>query len=160
MKKTTRAITFLTMSAAFVGCTKKDAEPAPMPAEVAAPAAEQPMEAAPAPAPDAAAMPEYTFAQKVEFNDKMKKEVADLQVELDALSAKVNAAMDPVKTEGQAKIKAAGEKLAAAKTTLGQIETSTEATWEAVRNSVKQANTELKESFNQARQWASEKIAP
>ena len=148
----------MTLTAALIGCTKKDAEPAPMPTEAAAPAAEQPMEAAPA--PDAAAMPEYTFAQKVEFSDKMKKEVADLQVELDALTAKVNAAMDPVKTEGQAKVKAASEKLAMAKTTHGQIETSTEATWEAVRTSVKQANSDMKASFDQARQWASEKIAP
>jgi hypothetical protein len=86
--------------------------------------------------------------------------VADLQVELDALSAKVDASAEAVKTEGQAKIKAVQEKMAAAKASLGQIETATEATWEAVRTSVKQASSDLKDPFGQARQWASEKLTP
>ena len=161
MKKTTCIIAFITTTAALAGCTKKDAEPA-MPADAAAPAAvpaEQPA-AEPSANPEAAPMPEYTLAQKVEFSDMVKKEVAALQMELDALSAKVDTSAEAVKTEGQAKVKAVHEKMAAAKTSLGQLETATEATWEAVRTSVKQANSDLKDAFNQARQWASEKIAP
>jgi hypothetical protein len=108
----------------------------------------------------AQAVQDYAYAQKAEFVDKMKRDLVEIQGELDQLSAKVDKSRGAAKAGAKTKLESVREKWAQAKKHLDQAESATESTWDDVKNGTKKAYNELKDGFQQARQWVSDKIAP
>ena len=103
---------------------------------------------------------DYAYAQRVEYADKIHAELADLNKELDKLSAKVESANESVKADAKAKMQVVREKVAKLNEQLEGVKSATESTWNDVKAGVKKAYEDVKDSFNQARQWLSDKIAP
>lgn len=103
---------------------------------------------------------DYTFAQKTEFTDKMRVQLAEINLELDQLAAKIEKSSDAAKAEARPKLQALREKADQLKKQLDEAGNATESTWETVKATSKKGYAELKEGFTQARQWMSEKIAP
>jgi methyl-accepting chemotaxis protein len=105
-------------------------------------------------------MKDYTFAQKAEFTEKMKNQLADINRELDQIAAKIEKSSDSVKAEAKPKLQKLREQAAGLNKQLEEVKNATESTWDSVKAGSKKAYNELKDGFNQARQWVSEKIAP
>jgi uncharacterized membrane protein YqiK len=105
-------------------------------------------------------MTDYSFAQKAEFTQKMQLQLADINKELDQLTAKIEASSDAAKAEAKPKLQALRAKADQLGQQLGEATNATESTWESVKTGSKKAYSELKDGFQQARQWVSEKIAP
>ncbi len=90
----------------------------------------------------------------------MKKELAEIQNELDQLSAKIDKSSGAVKADAKTQLEALREKWAQAKKQLDQAESSTESTWEKVKDNLKKYYGELKDSLEKTRRWLSDKIKP
>lgn len=103
---------------------------------------------------------DYAYAQRAEYADKIRAELVDLNRELDKLSVKVESANESVKADAKAKMQAIREKVAKLNEKLDGVKSATESTWNDVKAGVKKAYEDVKDSFNQARQWLSDKIAP
>ena len=103
---------------------------------------------------------EYTFAQKAEFAASMQTQLAAINLELDQLAAQIEKSSDAAKAEAKPKLQALREKADQLGRQLDEAKNATESSWESVKAGSKKAYGELKEGFTQARQWASEKIAP
>jgi hypothetical protein len=103
---------------------------------------------------------DYTFAQKSEFVDKMQSQVSAMNAELDNLSAKVEASNDKAKIEAKPKLEALRAQVENLKKQLEEAKGAKESGWETVKDGFKKGYGELKEGFQQARQWTSDKIAP
>ena len=103
---------------------------------------------------------DYTFAQKAEFTEKLKAQLAEINRDLDQLAAKIERASPAAKTEAQPRLQALRDQAAKLNTHLDEAQHATESTWETVKAGSKNAYKELKEGFTQARQWVSDKIAP
>lgn len=100
---------------------------------------------------------DYAYAQKAEYQAKVRAEMAELNREIDQLSAKVESSSASTKDEAKARIKELREKVAR----LGEyLDSATESTWDEVKAGVKKGYAEAKDSVEKARQWISEKIAP
>jgi cytochrome c556 len=148
MKNKTLAITFLAAAAFAVGCNKEQTT-------------SQQLDQAQAETKQAAQdMKDYTFAQKAEFVEKMQGQLADLNRDLDQLSAKVDKASDAVKAEAKPKLQALREQTAQLNKQLDEARNATESTWDNVKGGFKKAYEASKDGFQQARQWVSDKIAP
>jgi cytochrome c556 len=105
-------------------------------------------------------MKDYTYAQKTEFVEKMQGELADLNRDLDQLTAKVESSSDAVKAEAKPKLQTLREQTAQLNKQLDEVKNATESTWDSVKNGFKKGYESSKDGFNQARQWVSDKIAP
>ncbi|HUG13356.1 MAG TPA: hypothetical protein VMM36_20235 [Opitutaceae bacterium] len=105
-------------------------------------------------------MRDYTFAQKAEFSSSMKSQISEINRELDALETRLASSSAAVKAEAKPRIEALRLQSAALSKQLDLVNDSTESTWDSVKAGTKQAFGELKDGFNSARQWVSEKIAP
>jgi cytochrome c556 len=105
-------------------------------------------------------MKDYTYAQKTEFVDKMQAEMAGINRELDELAAKIDKASDTAKAEAKPKLQALREQAAKLNQQLDKAKSATESTWDDVKAGTKKAYGDLKDAFQQARQWVSDKIAP
>ena len=103
---------------------------------------------------------DYTYAQKTEFSEKMQAQLAEINKDLDQLETKIEKSSDAVKAEAKPKLQVLREKAAELNKHLDGVKNSTESTWDSVKAGTKKAYGELKDGFNQARQWVSEKIAP
>lgn len=103
---------------------------------------------------------DYAYAQKAEYAAKIRAEMADLNKELDQLSTKIESSSASAKAEAQVKLQALREKMTRLNDKLDGVQGATESTWEEVKAGVKSGYEEVKDSFKQARQWLSEKIAP
>ena len=105
-------------------------------------------------------MKDYAYAQKAEFVAKMQTQLADLHKELDQLAAKIEKSSDAAKAEAKPKIEALREQAARLTKQLDVAKDATESTWNDVKAGFKKGYGELKDGFQQARQWVSDKIAP
>jgi len=148
MKHKTLLVTFLSVVAFTVGCDK---------AETPAQQLDKVQTKTAAAAQD---MKDYTFAQKAEFTAKMETELAAINKDLDVLAAKIEKSSDAVKAEAKPKLESLRAQSAKLNTQLDAAKNATESTWDSVKAGSKKAYAELKDGFNQARQWVSEKIAP
>ena len=147
MKYTKLAITFL--SAAFaVGCNKEATT-------------SQQLDKVQAKTEAAAQdMKDYTYAQKSAFVEKMQAQLADLNRDLDQLSAKVEKSSDTAKAEAKPKLQALRAQTDKLNQQLDKARNATESTWDDVKAGSRKAYDEAKDSFQQARQWVSDKLAP
>jgi uncharacterized protein involved in exopolysaccharide biosynthesis len=105
-------------------------------------------------------MKDYTYAQKAEFTAQMRRELAEINRDLDQLAAKIEKSSDAAKAEAQPKLQVLRDQAAGLNKQLVEAENATESTWDSVKAGSRKAYEELKDGFNQARQWVSEKIAP
>ena len=105
-------------------------------------------------------MKDYTFAQKAAFVEKMQGQLAELNRDLDQLAAKIESSSDAVKAEAKPKLQALRDQAAKLNTQLDEAKNASESTWDSVKATSVKAYNEMKDGFNQARQWVSDKIAP
>ena len=105
-------------------------------------------------------MKDYTYAQKTEFVGQNAGPVGRLNRDLDQLAAKIEKASDTVKAEAKPKLQALREQTDKLNQQLDKAKNATESTWDDVKAGTKKAYNDLKDSFQQARQWVSDKIAP
>ena len=105
-------------------------------------------------------MKDYTYAQKAEFSAKMQAQLDEINKDLDQLQTKIDNSEEAVKAEAQPKLEALREKAGELRKHLDNVKNSTEPAWENVKAGAKKACGELKDGFNQARQWVSDKIKP
>jgi ElaB/YqjD/DUF883 family membrane-anchored ribosome-binding protein len=103
---------------------------------------------------------DYTYAQKAEFTEAMQKQLTGINKDLDQLAAKIEKSSDAAKAEAKPKLQALREKADQLGKQLEEAKNATESTWDSVKAGSRKAYTELKDGFNQARQWVSDKIAP
>ena len=102
----------------------------------------------------------YAFAQKTEFVAHMKASLAELNRSLDELSGKIEKSSDQVKAEAKPKLAALREQAKKWEKQIEASEGATATTWDTVKAEAQKACDAVKEGFAQARQWASDKIAP
>ena len=148
MKHTTLLITVLATAALAAGCSKEKT-PAQQIETIKAEtkAASQDLK-------------DYTYAQKSEFVKVMQNQLTALDQDLDKLSAKLETSSDAVKAEAKPKLSALRSQASELNEQLDKIKDSTESTWDGVKASSQKTWDALKDSFNSARQWAADKIAP
>jgi cytochrome c556 len=148
MKRHTLIITLLSVAAFAVGCKKEET-------------ASQQLDKVETETKEAAQdMKDYTFAQKAEFTEKMKNQLAEINRELEQISAKIEKSSDSVKAEAKPKLQTLREQTARLNKQLDEASNATESTWNDVKTGFRKGYTELQDGFQQARQWVSEKIAP
>ena len=157
MKHQKLVITFLSVAAVAVGC-KPSAEKSAT--ENREPTAQQFDKVKTETKEAAQAMKDYAFAQKAEFVATMEKQLAELNRDLDQLADKVEKSSDAAKAEAKPKIQALREQVGRLNTKLDEARNATESTWDDVKAGFKKGYGELKDRFQQARQWVSDKIAP
>jgi len=109
---------------------------------------------------DAKEMKNYAYAQRSEFVATMQGQLDALNKDIDALSAKIDSSSDAVKAEAKPKLQTLRDQAALLKKQLDETRNATESTWDSVKASSQKAYDALKDDFQQARQWASDKIAP
>ena len=103
---------------------------------------------------------DYSYAQRTEFTEKMQSQMAEINRDLDQLSAKIEKSTDAAKAEAQPKLQALRDQAAKLNKQLDEAKNATESTWDDVKAGFKKGYGELKDGFQQARQWVSDKIAP
>jgi hypothetical protein len=148
MKHRTLLLTLLSSAAFAVGCSKEETT-------------SQQLDKAQAETKQAAQdMKDYTYAQKAEFVATMETQLAEINRDLDLLAAKIEKSNDAAKAEATPKLQALRDQTAKLTKQLDEAKNATESTWGDIKAGFKKGYSELKDGFNQARQWASEKIAP
>ena len=150
MKNRLLAITFLAVAAFAAGCKPSDDNSASNQVDKIKTETKA----------DAQEMKDYAFAQKADFVAKMHSQVDALNKDIDALSAKIEKSSDTVKADAKPKLQALREESAKMNKQLDDARGATESTWDSVKASSQKAWDGLKDDFTQARQWASDKIAP
>ncbi|MEO8427959.1 MAG: hypothetical protein ABI651_12690 [Verrucomicrobiota bacterium] len=100
---------------------------------------------------------DYTFAQTVEFTEKMKEQLAEINKDLDQLGARIDKSSDAVKVEMKPKLQALRTQEARLNKQLNEIETATESTWDTAKSGTKKAYDAVQGGFQQSRQWV---VAP
>jgi cytochrome c556 len=105
-------------------------------------------------------MKDYAYAQKSEFVGKMQVQLDEINRDLDQLAAKIEKSSDAAKAEAKPKIQALRDQTAKLTKQLDEAKNASESTWGDVKAGFKQGYSELKDGFQQARQWVSDKIAP
>jgi ElaB/YqjD/DUF883 family membrane-anchored ribosome-binding protein len=90
----------------------------------------------------------------------MQGQLDALNKDLDQLSAKIEKSSDAVKADAKPKLQALRDEAAKMNQQLDEARNATESTWDSVKATSRKAWDGLKDDFQQARQWASDKIAP
>ena len=103
---------------------------------------------------------DYTYAQKSEFTEKLRTQLTEINRDLDELAAKIEKSSDAVKAEAKPKLESLRQQTAGLNKHLDEAKNATETTWDSVKATSKLAFNDLKEGFQKARQWVSDKIAP
>ena len=148
MKCNKLMIAFLSAAAFVVGCDKE-------------PTTTQQIDKVQARTEEAAQdLKDYSYAQKAEFTEKMQSQLAEINKDLDLLAAKIEKSSAAAKAEAQPKLQSLREQADKLNKQLDAAKGATESTWDEVKAGSKKAYNELKDAFQQARQWVSEKIAP
>jgi hypothetical protein len=105
-------------------------------------------------------MKDYTYAQKAEFVKSMQDQLAVLNQDLDKLSAKIDGSSAALKAEAKPRLQALRDQAAKLNQQLADAQNATESTWDSVKAGTKKAYDSVEQSFQEARQWVSDKIAP
>jgi ABC-type transporter Mla subunit MlaD len=158
MEPKTLAITLLAIAALAVGC--KPASKPPVTDETRRATERQFDRVQQETTAAAQEINDYTYAQRDEFVTTMQAQLNEINRELDQLAAKIEKAGDQAKTEASPRLDALREQTAKLNQQLDNAKNATESTWDDIKAAVKTGYGEVKEGFNQARQWVSEKIAP
>jgi len=148
MKNKTLVITFLSVAAIAIGCSKEQTT-------------SQQLDTLRTETKEAAQdMKDYSYAQKGEFVKQMQNQLIALDKDLDELSRKIENSSDAVKAEAKPKLQALRDQAAQLKTQLAGAENATESTWDSVKAGSQKTWDSLKDGFQNSRQWVSDKVAP
>jgi hypothetical protein len=79
---------------------------------------------------------------------------------MDRLSEKVERSNNSAKLNAQKRIDSLREELELTKTKIDDAQNANESGWEDVKRGFRKANDNLKKSFEDTRQWLSDKIEP
>ena len=93
-------------------------------------------------------MKDYTFAQKSEFAEKMRSQLAEINKDLDQIAANIEKASDEVKADAKPRLQAMREQTARLNVQLDEVKNATEATWETVKSGTRNAYAALKRVSN------------
>lgn len=148
MKHKTRIFAFLALTGLALGCNKEQTTSQQM-----EPVRTDTMTTA-------RDLKDYTFAQKAEFTEKMRSQLAEINKDMDALTAKIEKSDDAIKAEAKPRLEALRDQAAKLNVSLDEVGNATESTWETFKSGTRNAYDALAESFQQSREWLSEKIAP
>jgi chromosome segregation ATPase len=147
MKNKTLAFTFLSLAALTAGCKKEQTTA-------------QQIENIKAETKEAAqSMKDYTYAQKPEFVAKMQSHLAEINRDLEQLSAKVEKSAEAARAEAKPKIQALRDQTAKLARQLDEAKNAPESAWDTVKTGVKKGYDELKDGFKQASDWVGSKIS-
>jgi len=105
-------------------------------------------------------MKDYTFAQKDTFIETMQQQMDAINRDLEKLEARIEKSSDTAKAEAKPKLQALRDQAAKLNQKLGDAKNASESTWSDVKAGFKKGYDELKDGFQSARQWVSDKIAP
>lgn len=105
-------------------------------------------------------MKDYAYEQKAEFVNAMQAQMNGINRDLEQLSDRIAKSSDAAKAEAQPKLQALRDQAARLNKQLDDAKNATESTWGDVKAGFKKGFGELKDGFQQARQWVSDKIAP
>ena len=150
MKKTLLAITCFAIAAFAVGCKPSEENSTSQQLEKVKTETKA----------DAKEMKNYAYAQRTEFVTIMQGQLDALNKDIDALSAKIDSSSDAAKAEAKPKLQTLRDQAVLLKKQLDETRNATESTWDSVKANSQKAYDALKDDFQQARQWASDKIAP
>ena len=103
---------------------------------------------------------DYKFTQKSEFVAEMQGQLDGINKDLDVLAAKIEKSSDAAKANAKPKYEALRAQSAKLSKQLDEARNATESTWGDIKNGTRKAFNEVKEGFQQSRQWLSDKIAP
>ncbi|MDP2359675.1 MAG: hypothetical protein Q8O14_02825 [bacterium] len=142
-----------------MGCAKQDEKQAALERETAIAAAKVEQAEADLQAARQAEL-EYTYTQKAEFVTRMKAELAEMQAEMDRLNGKVDRTTGATRAEARKQLAAVRAQWTEAKRQLDLAESADESSWDKVRAGFKSAYLDLKKSYDNTRQWLSDKIEP
>jgi uncharacterized coiled-coil DUF342 family protein len=90
----------------------------------------------------------------------MQGQLDALNKGIDALSAKIDNSSDAIKADAKPKLQALRDEAAGLNKQVDEAKNATDSTWDKVKADSEKAYQSLKDDFQQARQWASDKIAP
>lgn len=148
MKNKTSLIAFLSIAALAVGCDKEQT------------ASQQIDKVQTETTAAAQNMKDYTFAQKDEFVKAMQIQLTALDQDLDKLSAKIDSSSDDIKAVAKPKLQALRDQSTQLHQQLANVQSATESTWDSAKAGFTKAYDATINSFTEARQWVSNKIAP
>lgn len=103
---------------------------------------------------------DHPFAQQAEFTGEMLGRMAEVYQELNLLAARIEKSGAAAQPEARIRLQALREQTAQLNRQLGEFTNATEATWGDVKAVFEAGHAALKERFHDARQWASDRIAP
>ncbi len=103
---------------------------------------------------------DYTYAQRMIFIADMKQELTKIQSDIDKLSERVARSKGEAKDSWEKRLNAVREELELTKSKIDDAQNANESGWEDVKRGFRKANDNLKKSFENTRQWLSDKIEP
>ncbi|HWN95391.1 MAG TPA: hypothetical protein VNT99_10195 [Methylomirabilota bacterium] len=103
---------------------------------------------------------DYAYAQKAEFVAEKQTQLAEIDRDLLVLSNKVETANDATKADAKPRLQILRDQSARLNKQLDEANSATESTWESVKSGSSKAYDDLKDGIVNARQWASDKLAP
>jgi chromosome segregation ATPase len=109
---------------------------------------------------DAQDIKAYAYAQRADYAAKMQGQLDALNKDMDQLSVKIENSSDAVKADAKPKLQALRNQATRLNKQLDEARNATESNWDSVKASTEKTYDSLKDDFQQARQWASDKIAP
>jgi hypothetical protein len=101
---------------------------------------------------------DYTFAQRAEFTKEMKGEIAAINLDIEKLSLKVEKGTDAAKAEAKPKLQALRDQVTALNADLDKVPGATESTWDSVKSGCAKGYASLKDGFQAASKWVSDKF--
>ena len=99
-------------------------------------------------------------APQVELVEKTQGQLAEINQDMDQISAKVEKSSNAAKAEAKPKLQALRDQAAKLNHLLDEAKNATESTWHDIKAGTKKACDGLKDGSQQAREWVSDRIAP
>lgn len=103
---------------------------------------------------------DFVYSRKDEFVSKMSGHLDEMNQEVELLGEKISKLEDAAKVEAEPRLRALREETSRLRDELDRAKYSTESAWKDVQGRLDKASADLKTKIKEARQWASEKIAP
>jgi Skp family chaperone for outer membrane proteins len=153
LKFTVLSLTLAVLAAAIQGCAPKAEDPARATAARLDQVDQHTREAE-------QEMIDYSYAQRSDFSKRMQANLDAINRDLDQLSVSLASSSETVKTESRPRMEALRAQSATLKQQLDEVNQANESTWAEVKIAIKKGYGNLKQGFNDARQWTSDKIAP
>jgi hypothetical protein len=101
---------------------------------------------------------DVSYSNRQDFISKMKEEGKNLEAEMERLQVKATNAADNASAEAKTKLEALKEKSKNLDVQIDKAQNASESTWDDVKASSRKAMDEAKSSFQDAKDWLSDKF--